>query len=67
MLSGGQARVTFNQLGGGLQLGLVGTHVMLNLELAALEAVGQVLTLAQPQILVQEGYSGSIQTGQEVP
>jgi len=67
VLSGGQAGVTFNQLGGGLQLGLVGPHVMLNLELAALEAVGQVLTLAQPQILVQEGYSGSIQTGQEVP
>jgi type IV pilus assembly protein PilQ len=63
----GQAGVTFNQLGGGLQLGLVGAHVMLNLELAALEASGQVLTLAQPQILVQEGYSGSIQTGQEVP
>jgi len=64
---GGQAGVSFNQLGGGLQLGLVGAHVMLNLELAALEASGQVLTLAQPQILVQEGYSGSIQTGQEVP
>lgn len=40
---------------------------MLSLELLALEASGQVLTLAQPQILVQEGYSGSIQTGQEVP
>ena len=40
---------------------------MLNLELAALEAIGQVLTLSQPQILVQEGYAGSIQTGQEVP
>ena len=26
-----------------------------------------VLTLAQPQILVLEGYAGSIQTGQEVP
>ncbi|MDC9720122.1 MAG: hypothetical protein PSN46_05255 [Gammaproteobacteria bacterium] len=57
----------FNHLGGGLQLGLVGAHVLLNLELAALEASGQVFTLAQPQILVQEGYSGSIQTGQEVP
>jgi type IV pilus assembly protein PilQ len=66
-VKGGQAGVTFNQLGGGLQLGLVGAHVMLNLELAALEAIGQVLTLAQPQILVQEGYAGSIQTGQEVP
>ena len=64
---GGQVGATFNQLGGGLQLGLVGAHVMLNLELAALEASGQVLTLAQPQILVQEGYTGSIQTGQEVP
>jgi len=64
---GGQVGATFNQLGGGLQLGLVGAHVMLNLELAALEASGQVLTLAQPQILVQEGYAGSIQTGQEVP
>ena len=64
---GGQVGATFNQLGGGLQLGLVGAHVMLNLELAALEASGQVLTLAQPQILVQEGYVGSIQTGQEVP
>ena len=59
--------VSFNQLGGSLQLGLVGAHVMLNLELAALEARGLVLTLAQPQILVQEGYAGSIQTGQEVP
>jgi type IV pilus assembly protein PilQ len=65
--AGGKAGVTFNQLGGGLQLGLVGAHVMLSLELAALEASGQVLTLAQPQILVQEGYSGSIQTGQELP
>jgi type IV pilus assembly protein PilQ len=64
---GGHVGVMFNHLGGGLQLGLVGAHVMLNLELAALEASGQVLTLAQPQILVQEGYSGSIQTGQEVP
>jgi type IV pilus assembly protein PilQ len=64
---GGHVGVTFNQLGGGLQLGLVGAHVMLSLELAALEAVGQALTLAQPQILVQEGYSGTIQTGQEVP
>jgi len=62
-----QIGATFNQLGGGLQLGLVGAHVMLSLELLALEASGQVLTLAQPQILVQEGYSGSIQTGQEVP
>tara|TARA_B110000503_G_scaffold57463_2_gene92054 strand:- start:2810 stop:3967 length:1158 start_codon:yes stop_codon:yes gene_type:complete len=64
---GGQLGVAFNQLGGGLQLGLVGAHIMLNLELAALEASGQVLTLSQPQILVQEGYAGSIQTGQEVP
>ena len=64
---GGQLGISFNQLGGGLQLGLVGAHVMLNLELAALEARGLVLTLAQPQILVQEGYAGSIQTGQEVP
>ena len=64
---GGQVGATYNHLGGGLQLGLVGAHVMLNLELAALEASGQVLTLAQPQILVQEGYAGSIQTGQEVP
>ena len=62
-----QIGATFNQLGGGLQLGLVGAHVMHSLELLALEASGQVLTLAQPQILVQEGYSGSIQTGQEVP
>ena len=59
--------VSFNPLGGSLQLGLVGAHVMLNLELAGLEARGLVLTLAQPQILVQEGYAGSIQTGQEVP
>ena len=66
-VKGTHAGVTFNQLGGGLQLGLVGAHVMLSLELAALEASGQVLTLSQPQILVQEGYSGSIQTGQEVP
>jgi type IV pilus assembly protein PilQ len=66
-MSGGQLGVAFNQLGGGLQLGLVGAHIMLSLELAALEASGQVLTLSQPQILVQEGYSGSIQTGQEVP
>ena len=65
--SGCQLGVVFNQLGGGLQLGLVGAHIMLNLELAALEAIGQVLTLSQPQILVQEGYAGSIQTGQEVP
>ena len=65
--SGGQLGVVFIQLGGGLQLGLVGAHIMLNLELAALEAIGQVLTLSQPQILVQEGYAGSIQTGQEVP
>ena len=64
---GGLAGVRFNPLGGGLKLGLVGAHVILNLELAALEASGQVLTLAQPQILVQEGYAGSIQTGQEVP
>tara|TARA_B100000780_G_scaffold187797_1_gene131966 strand:- start:236 stop:1315 length:1080 start_codon:yes stop_codon:yes gene_type:complete len=64
---GGQLGVKFNNLGGGLRLGLVGAHVMLNLELAALEASGQVLTLAQPQILVQEGYAGSIQTGQKVP
>ena len=67
VVKGTHAGVTFNQLGGGLQLGLVGAHVMLSLELAALEASGQVLTLSQPQILVQEGYSGSIQTGQEVP
>jgi type IV pilus assembly protein PilQ len=40
---------------------------MLNLELAGLEARGLVLTLAQPQILVQEGYAGSIQTDQKVP
>lgn len=64
---GGQLGVNFNHLGAGLRLGLVGAHVMLNLELAALEATGQVLTLAQPQILVQEGYAGRIQTGQEVP
>jgi len=57
----------FSQLGGALQLGIVGAHVMLNLELAALEVTGKVLTLAQPQILVQEGYTGSIETGQEVP
>lgn len=62
-----QATFGFNQLGGGLQLGLVGAHVMLNLELAALEASGQIFTLSQPQILVQEGYAGSIYTGQEVP
>lgn len=65
--SGAQAAASFNQSGGGLQLGLVGAHVMLNLELAALEANGQVLTLAQPQILVQEGYAGSVHTGKEVP
>jgi type IV pilus assembly protein PilQ len=39
---------------------------MLSLELAALEADGQALTLSQPQILVQEGYTGSIHTGQEL-
>jgi len=57
----------FGSTGGGWQLGLVGSHVLLQLELAALEASGKVLTLAQPQILVQEGYTGSIETGQEVP
>ena len=36
-------------------------------ELAAMEASGQVLTLAQPQIVVQEGHQGVIETGQEVP
>ena len=60
------AGIRFNQLGGGFQLGLVGAHVMLSLELAALEADGQALTLSQPQILVQEGYTGSIHTGQEL-
>ncbi|MBT7329673.1 MAG: hypothetical protein HN804_01390 [Oceanospirillaceae bacterium] len=50
-----------------MQLGLIGAHVLLQLELAALEASGKMLTLAQPQILVQEGYTGSIETGQEVP
>lgn len=57
----------FNSTGGSLQLGLIGAHVLLQLELAALEASGKMLTLAQPQILVQEGYTGSIETGQEVP
>jgi type IV pilus assembly protein PilQ len=57
----------FNSAGGSLQLGLIGAHVLLQLELAALEASGKMLTLAQPQILVQEGYTGSIETGQEVP
>ena len=64
---GAQLAAAFGQAGGGLQLGLVGAHVMLQLELAALEASGEVLTLAQPHILVQEGYAGSIETGQEVP
>jgi type II secretory pathway component HofQ len=32
-----------------------------------MEASGQVLTLAQPQVLVQEGQQGLIETGQEVP
>lgn len=50
-----------------LQIGLVGSHILLNLELAAMEASGQVLTLAQPQVLVQEGQQGLIETGQEVP
>jgi len=59
--------VGFNSAGGSLQLGLIGAHVLLQLELAALEASGKMLTLAQPQILVQEGYTGSIETGQEVP
>lgn len=59
--------VGFSPAGGSLQLGLIGTHVLLQLELAALEASGKMLTLAQPQILVQEGYTGSIETGQEVP
>jgi len=57
----------FNSAGGSLQFGLIGAHVLLQLELAALEASGKMLTLAQPQILVQEGYTGSIETGQEVP
>ena len=50
-----------------LQIGLVGSHILLNLELAAMEASGQVLTLAQPQVLVQEGQQGLMETGQEVP
>ena len=52
---------------GSLQMGLVARHILLNLELAAMEASGQVLTLAQPQIVVQEGHQGVIETGQEVP
>ena len=59
--------VSFNQLGGSLQLGLVEAHVMLNLELAALEARGLVLTLAQPQILVQEGYAGVFKRVKKCP
>jgi type II secretory pathway component HofQ len=50
-----------------LQMGLVASHILLNLELAAMEASGQVLTLAQPQVVVQEGQQGLIETGQEVP
>jgi len=64
---GASLGVGFNSTGGSLQLGLIGAHVLLQLELAALEASGKMLTLAQPQILVQEGYTGSIETGQEVP
>lgn len=51
----------------GLALGLVAPHIHLNLELAAMEAAGQVLTLAQPQVVVQHLAQGSIETGQEVP
>ena len=50
-----------------LQMGLVASHILLNLELAAMEASDQVLTLAQPQVVVQEGQQGLIETGQEVP
>jgi len=50
-----------------LQMGVVASHILLNLELAAMEASGQVLTLAQPQVVVQEGQLGRIETGQEVP
>jgi type II secretory pathway component HofQ len=50
-----------------LQMGVVASHILLNLELAAMEASGQVLTLAQPQVVVQEGQLGVIETGQEVP
>jgi type II secretory pathway component HofQ len=51
----------------GLSLGLVAPHILLNLELAAMEATGQVLTLAQPQVVVQHLAEGRIETGQEVP
>jgi len=50
-----------------MQMGVVASHILLNLELAAMEASGQVLTLAQPQVVVQEGQLGVIETGQEVP
>lgn len=51
----------------GLALGVVAPHILLNLELAAMEATGQVMTLAQPQVLVQHLAQGRIETGQEVP
>ena len=50
-----------------MQMGVVASHILLNLELAAMEAAGQVFTLAQPQVVVQEGQLGVIETGQEVP
>lgn len=51
----------------GLAVGLVAPHIHLNLELAAMEATGQVMTLAQPQVVVQHLAEGRIETGQEVP
>lgn len=51
----------------GLAVGLVAPHIQLNLELAAMEATGQVMTLAQPQVVVQHLAEGRIETGQEVP
>jgi type IV pilus assembly protein PilQ len=50
-----------------LQLGMVGAHILLHLELSALEEEGRVITLAQPRVLVQDGHTGSIETGKEIP
>ena len=61
------ASSAYNQNLPTLSLALIAPHIMLSMELAALEASGQVLTLAQPQVVVQSGRQGSIATGQEVP
>ncbi len=51
----------------GLAIGIVSPHIHLSMELAAMEASGQVMTLAQPQIVVQHLAQGRIETGQEIP